>query len=211
MTTDVIDSLAGIAPGSSLDAARARRPAARDNAQRSYEVLFTPDNPGTVTLAERLGVALFVTGLHGHADLVKLYRDQLAAHVPPALIEAIEREVKAAATEGPYGTYPEGPLSGENKAGLIYRVSQEKVSALGTRLAAALAHAHFLVFRPRDASPKALQALLDAGWTTTEVVTISQIVAFLSFQIRVAHGLRVLAASGQSANTGFPATAVAAE
>lgn len=37
-----------------------------------------------------------------------------------------------------------------------------------------------------------LQALLDAGWSTTEIVTLSQLVAFLSFQIRVVVGLRVL-------------------
>jgi len=35
--------------------------------------------------------------------------------------------------------------------------------------------------------------LLDAGWSTTGIVTLSQIVAFLAFQIRVATGLRVLA------------------
>jgi uncharacterized protein YciW len=53
--------------------------------------------------------------------------------------------------------------------------------------------AHLLVFHPRDAAPARLQALLDAGWSTTDIVTLSQIIAFLSFQIRVAAGLRVLA------------------
>jgi uncharacterized protein YciW len=52
-----------------------------------------------------------------------------------------------------------------------------------------------LVFRPRDASPAALQSLLDAGWSTTGIVTLSQLVAFLSFQIRVVAGLRALAAA----------------
>ncbi len=50
-----------------------------------------------------------------------------------------------------------------------------------------------LVFHPRDAAPPSLQALLDAGWSTTDVVTLSQLVAFLSFQIRVVAGLRTLA------------------
>ena len=53
---------------------------------------------------------------------------------------------------------------------------------------------HLLVFHPRDAAPAALQAMLDAGWSTTAIVTLSQIVAFLSFQIRVVAGLRTLAA-----------------
>jgi uncharacterized protein YciW len=52
---------------------------------------------------------------------------------------------------------------------------------------------HLLVFHPRDAEPVALQALLDAGWSTTDIVTLSQIAAFLSFQIRVVAGLRTLA------------------
>ena len=50
-----------------------------------------------------------------------------------------------------------------------------------------------LVFHPRDATSDALKSLLDAGWSTTDVVTLSQIVAFLSFQIRVVVGLRTLA------------------
>jgi hypothetical protein len=58
-----------------------------------------------------------------------------------------------------------------------------------------LEHAHLLVFRPRDASPAAMQALLDAGWSTTAIVTLSQLVAFLSFQVRAVAGLRTLGAS----------------
>ena len=64
---------------------------------------------------------------------------------------------------------------------------------LGPRLAAAFEHTHMLVFHPRDAAPAYLQALIDAGWSTTGIVTLSQLVAFLSYQIRVAAGLRVLA------------------
>jgi uncharacterized protein YciW len=37
--------------------------------------------------------------------------------------------------------------------------------------------------------------MLDAGWTTTDVVTLSQLVSFLAFQIRVIAGLRALAAA----------------
>lgn len=42
------------------------------------------------------------------------------------------------------------------------------------RRAAAFEHVHLLVFHPRDATPVALQALLDAGWSTTDIVTLSQ-------------------------------------
>ena len=67
---------------------------------------------------------------------------------------------------------------------------------LGIRLTAALAHAHMLVFHPRDARAAALQELLDAGWSNTGIVTLSQLVAFLTFQIRTVVGLRALAAAG---------------
>jgi uncharacterized protein YciW len=65
----------------------------------------------------------------------------------------------------------------------------------GAKLTAALAHVHLLVFHPRDASAAGLQRLLDAGWSNSGIITISQLVAFLAFQLRAAAGLRTLAAS----------------
>jgi uncharacterized protein YciW len=40
-----------------------------------------------------------------------------------------------------------------------------------------------------------MQALLDTGWSSTAVVTLSQLVAFLSFQLRTVAGLRTLGAT----------------
>ena len=68
-------------------------------------------------------------------------------------------------------------------------------SALGPRLAAAFDHAHLLVFHPRDAGRAAIEKLVAAGWSATDIVTLSQLIAFLSFQLRAAFGLRVLAAA----------------
>ena len=70
-------------------------------------------------------------------------------------------------------------------------MSAEGKPVLGARLAAALEHAHMLVFRPRDAGAADMKALLAAGWSDTGIVTFSQLVAFLSFQMRVVAGLRV--------------------
>ncbi|MCS3762575.1 CMD domain protein [Bradyrhizobium centrosematis] len=195
-TPDIIDTLAGIEPGSALDALRARRLQARDNAQKSYLSLFEPIDASDFSLVERAAVAAFVTGLHGESPVAAFYRDKLAANADGArLIEAIDAEIAGGKTSGPYGSYPAGPLSIENTAGLIYRVSAERKAALGPRLAAALEHAHLLVFRPRDAASADMKALLDAGWSATGIVTFSQLVAFLSFQLRVVSGLRTLAAA----------------
>lgn len=191
-TVDVIDQLVGIAPGSALDRLRAQREQARTQAQQSYLALFAPAEPvaGHFDIADRFAIAAFVAGLHGQPDVARFYTEALAGQ---GVARAIEAEVARGAAQGPYGHYPEGPLSVEDEAGPVYAVDAAQRAVLGERLSAGLAHAHLLVFHPRDASPAALQALLDAGWRTTEIVTLSQLVAFLAFQIRVVIGLRALA------------------
>jgi CMD domain protein len=200
-TTDIIDLLAGIEPGSSLSAIRDRRLQARENAQKSYLSLFEPADFGDVAAAERYAVASFVAGVHDEPAIANFYLAKLVKAADRSdLVERLKAEIERAKTEGPYGAFPAGPLSVEDKTGLIYHVSGDGQRVLGKRLAAFLEHAHLLVFRPRDAAPAAMQALLDAGWPTTSIVTLSQLVAFLSFQVRSVSGLRTLGASlGQSA------------
>jgi CMD domain protein len=187
---DVIDHLVGITPDSRPHAIRTQRMQARDNAQASYVALFRPADPSEITVAERHAVAVFVAGLHRQPDISAFYADG----VPGPLAGAIAAEVARGATQGPYGHYPAGPLSREDSDGPAYAVAPENAAVLGKRLSAALVHTHLLVFHPRDAAPEALQALLDAGLSTTAIVTLSQLVAFLSFQIRVVVGLHSLAA-----------------
>ncbi|MGJ7615363.1 MULTISPECIES: CMD domain protein [unclassified Variovorax] len=194
---DVIDQLVGIAPGDSIDRLRVQREQARINAQQSYLSLFAPTPPvfGHFDIADRFAVAAFVAGLHGQADAARFYAQQLAGQGARAgVADAIAGEIKLGKkAQGPYGSYPAGRLSVEDATGPSYTVSDAHREVLGGRLSAALVHAHLLVFHPRDASPAALQALLDAGWSSTEVVTLSQLVAFLAFQIRVVTGLKALA------------------
>jgi CMD domain protein len=191
---DVIDTLVGITPGSPLSAIRARRPEARAHAQATYRALFAPEAPGHVTVQERFAVGGFVAGLHGATAITAYYAARLAeSGASAALREAVDAAIAEARTDGPYGRYPAGPLSREDTAGLSYRVGAAIRRTLGQRLVAAFEHVHMLVFHPRDAAPASLQALLDAGWSTTDIVTLSQIVAFLAYQIRVVTGLRILA------------------
>ncbi|MBD2750811.1 CMD domain protein [Microvirga sp. BT688] len=191
--SDVIDHLAGIRPGSSLDRLRDQRPQARENAQKSYLALFEPEFPGDVTAVERYAVATFVAGLHRQSHVAGFYAASLDRFEHSRLTDVIHAEINRGSAKGPYGRYPQGPLTIEDKEGLVYQVSADNRESLGSRLAAALEHAHLLVFHPRDASPAALQKLLDAGWSTTDIVTLSQLMSFLSFQIRVVAGLRAFA------------------
>jgi CMD domain protein len=190
---DIIDQLAGIAAGSALDKARANRAEAKKQAQASYDALFRPKDFGAFSTLERFAVAAFVAGLHGRPETKDFYLDRLReAGASPELQVAIGSEVVTGHATGPYGDYPAGPLTMEDKAGLVYAIGASERHVLGPRLAAAFEHTHMLVFHPRDAAPASLQTMLDAGWTTTEIVTLSQLVSFLAFQIRVVAGLRAM-------------------
>lgn len=189
---DVIDHLVGIAPGSHLDGLRAQRVQARTNAQTSYLSLFQPDDPHSFSLLERFAVAVFVAELHQQPAIAAFYAEGLAAQPGGAVLApTIEAEAARGVTHGPYGHFPAGPLSVEDTDGLVFTPGITP----GPKLAAALAHAHMLVFHPRDAAAEHLRALEAAGWTVDGIVTLSQLVAFLSFQIRVIVGLRALAAA----------------
>lgn len=175
---DLIDQLAGLAPGHPLDAIRAHRAQARLHSQQSYLALFEPAPPSTseFTRVERFAVAAFVAAWHRHAQATRFYAQGLARHgAPRSLVDAV---AAAGDASDPQGAVP------------------------GARLSAALVHAHLLVFRPRDAGSADLQRLLDAGWSADDIVTLSQLVAFLAFQLRVVAGLQVLAS--QSAEEVLP-------
>ncbi|GAB3612947.1 CMD domain-containing protein [Humibacter ginsengisoli] len=190
MATDVIDELVGIREGDALFELRLRRPEAKRNAQASYDALFASDELKHVSQLERLAVAYWAVVL-AQSGTASHYRELLAAASQDTLA-ALEAAVPGAITTGPYGDYPEGPLTTENVAGEHWEPTAELAAVVGPRLAAALTHTHLLTYRPRDATPDALQALLDAGWSTTGIVTLSQLVSFLNFQLRVVAGLTVL-------------------
>ncbi|MGP9538064.1 CMD domain protein [Brachybacterium sp. AOP43-C2-M15] len=155
---DVIDHLAGEGDGGAIASLRSLRPQAREQAQRSYQVLLEPADPGSVPLRERYAVAAHVAGLHGPGPAAELYLENLRDE-DPDLADLLEA----------------GESTGE------------------THLDAGLAHADLLVLRPSEASPSHLRALEAAGWDADGIVTLSQLISFLTFQLRVAHGLRVLA------------------
>ena len=190
MTTDVIDQLIGVTEGDALFTLRTQRPDAKKNAQASFDALFASDELGQASQLERLALAYWTIAL-SQSPTAPFYSDLLAAESPETLA-ALDAALPGAVTTGPYGDYPAGPLTVENVSGLNWEPDGALIAAVGPRLAAALAHTHLLVYRPRDSSADALQALLDAGWSTTGIVTLSQLVAFLNFQLRVVAGLTAL-------------------
>ncbi|KAK1177184.1 alkylhydroperoxidase domain protein [Streptomyces sp. NBS 14/10] len=172
--TDLIDTLLGFEPGSPLARLRARRPEATGHTQGSYDALFAPAaSATTVTTTERFAAALRVARLHGDQRLGEHYAGQLLAADGAAkeLVTAVEdvRPLRPA-TEPPA---PE-PLPGQG------------------RLRAILAHADLLVLRPAAATPADLDALAKAGLGAAEIVTVSQLIAYVSFQVRLLAGLALI-------------------
>jgi CMD domain protein len=160
-TTDVIDYLLGITPGSKLAELRAARPVLVKATQGSHEALFEPDDLGGVSHRERDGLALRIAVLTPSPDLVRWHRERLAA------------QGESAATIAAFEQGPDG-------------------AGLTAREVALLRHADILANTPGEASPAAIAALKVAGFTARDIVTISQLIAFVSFQARLIVGLRLV-------------------
>ena len=158
---DVIDRLAGIAPGSKLAQLRAERPVLVAATQGSHQALFEPDDLGGVSHRERDGLALRIAVLTPSPELVAWHRERLQAQgEDAATIAAFER--------GPVG------------------------AGLTTREVALLRHADILANTPGQATPADIAALKTVGFSPRDIVTISQLIAFVSFQARLLVGLRLV-------------------
>ena len=64
-----------------------------------------------------------------------------------------------------------------------------------TPLGAAIRHADLLTTRPSAAQKSDLQALKDTGYTPAGIVSLSQTIAFVSYQLRLIAGLRAFGAA----------------
>lgn len=204
--TDVVDELTGVAPDERTAALRDRRPVTREQLQASFDALFAPLSDEHFAITDRELVAAFATRLTADDASAAFYADR-ARSADPVAADIVLAEAAQAATTGPFGVYREAGLQAENTDGVRFAPSEDAVIALGSRLAAALAHTHLLVFRPREADDAAIQALLDAGWDADGIITLSQLVSFLAFQQRVAAGLRALALAGPASSDSTEASA----
>ncbi len=80
----------------------------------------------------------------------------------------------------------------------IRLVAQAELSQItDVRLKAILTFTHTLIIDPIRADKHALIALQQAGLSTPEVVTLAQLIAFVSYQVRLAAGLKAMKALEQ--------------
>ena len=75
----------------------------------------------------------------------------------------------------------------------------EIVTSLDTRLQTILHFTSTLMLRPIEGDKLAIDALVEAGLTTPAIVALGQLIAFLSYQIRMTAGLQAMAALEQAA------------
>ena len=130
-----------------------------------------------ISVAERLAAALLACRL-SHAPA-------LAGHYAQRLrVEGPDGPAWAAAIDA--GTWAHG---------------------LPPRLATLLGYTAKLIDRPIDGDQAAVQALRDAGLSVPAVVALAQLIAFVSYQVRLVAGLQALvAATGQPLPPAVPAT-----
>jgi len=162
LSTDIVDRIAGLSPGSPTHATRHKRDKVAAATQRSYEALFDSALLD-LSLTERLLVALYACTLSNAPALAEHYAERLASsNADRAVIDQIV----------------EGPL---NESDI-----QEP------RLRAMLSFTRTLIESPIDGDKTALERLPAAGISTPAVVALAQLIAFLSYQIRLTAGLRAL-------------------
>jgi len=77
-------------------------------------------------------------------------------------------------------------------AELAAAVESGAFDALPTKLAAALRFSDKITREPREATPDDIETLLAAGFAARDVVTLGQLIAYLSFQVRLLAGLAAL-------------------
>ncbi len=189
---DVIDEMVGTA-GARF---RAARPEAKEHAQAVYDALLGPTTgTGAFPLRDRIAIALFVSVLHQVAPAISHYERRLDDSEGASDLSALViDEGIAGLTAGPYGRFEAAALAYESTGGPVYRVDRVPVAyALGDVVCAGLEYAHMLVYHPRDASRVDLIALRRAGWDPDSMVTLAQLVGFLSFQLRLVAGAIAIA------------------
>jgi CMD domain protein len=175
---DLVAQLAGLAPDDSVSALRAARADATRFTQGSHDALFSED-VANLTLTERLFAAWYVAWLTPAPEAAQMYRVRLLATVEDTQTTAEWLDI----------------LSARGLDGFKAVETQA-----GPRLSAILTHTHALITQPAATGKTALSALQTTGLTTRAIVALAQLIAFVSYQVRVVAALQALKSSPSRSN-----------
>ncbi len=170
---DLVAQLAGLSPEDSVAALRAARADATRYTQGSHDALFSADVLD-LTLTERLYAAWYAAWLTPSVPAAQAYRARLLA---------VDDDAAASAA-------------------LLDKIEARGINAIeapiNPRLATILAHTHALITQPVATGKPELTPLQAAGLSTRAIVALAQLVAFVSYQVRVVAALQALKASQES-------------
>jgi uncharacterized protein YciW len=159
---DLITRLSGADSRPAVAAVLAGRAELVEATEANYRAILFPQDAGGLKSAERLALAARMAALNGDAVLAAHYRSELGAH--GEVPSALRRLADLADAEA--GDTP--------------------------RLAAMRRHVDLVTRTPRAATRADVDALLAAGIAEADVVRLAQLIAFLSYQVRVLAGLRLI-------------------
>lgn len=155
----IIETLAGIAPGSALAAALAGRAEIMALSQAAHDAVLLPRDPGGLSRGERAAFAARMARHNGQAALATHYSDLLGR----------TDEAKALAPFCASSQIPDD-----------------------ARLAALIRHIDLLTCEPRGATRGSIDALRTAGIAEPDIVRLSELAAFVNYQVRVIVGLALI-------------------
>ena len=164
---DVVDACVPLQPGQPTHAVRHGRAKVVAATQASHDGLFSPAVAG-ITVAERLAAAVLACVLSRAPSLAQHYRRLLQAQ---------------AEHEAPAATWAAAIDAGHWQA------------VQPARLATILGYTAKLIERPIDGDRAAVQALVHAGLSTPAIVALAQLIAFVSYQVRLVAGLQAMASA----------------
>ncbi len=166
-TVDVVNAILGVDEKSAIVALRNQKPSLVTELQEYYDAVFHPNEESTAALSASDRYVIAVrSASFTGSEAVANWYADLATEA------GVSTEVLASARDVTI------PWSGDSK------------------LDTAIRHADLLTTHPVDARPADLQALKDAGFSPAGIVSLSQTVAFVNYQLRLIAGLRAL--GGQS-------------
>jgi uncharacterized protein YciW len=160
-TTDVIDGLLGLSPGSVAAKLRDAKPEYREDLQNYYLSIFEPDaeSAAAFSVADRGVVAVRVASHTGSTAAADFYAD--VARTAGADDATITR-ARNVATQW----------------------TDETV------LGAAIRRADRVTTEPITTKPEHIRELENAGLSSAGILSLSQVIAFVSYQVRLIAGLR---------------------
>lgn len=161
IATDVIDRILGSSSGGKVAELRAQKPELAEQLQAYYLALFEPE----AASAEAFSLA--------DRYLIAV---RVAAHTgSTAVVEWYGALARQAGV-------PAETLARIQDVGTAWTEQ--------TKLGAAVRRADLVTRRPADTEASDLQALKDAGFTPAGILSLSQVIAFVNYQLRLIAGLR---------------------